>query len=276
MFGDRRFHWALALSLAAFASQASGQINEADRLARCQNNRDALANLQAQQRQIAYLTPGAVWTGEQVSRARTALRSITGYRAELRDRRNWLLEWTQAGKPENSAATWHAEEEKRLTAQIRAIAGDFGILCPPLAEDDCSDTAQKNLTDYIDQFVAANGQNERLNQQMEAHRTNLAALRCDLAAAPAQFATNVPGMAGSWRGGNGQGSIYSFGQDGANVSWTRNDNDEVGTATVSGSSISASYRSSYGSGSASGTIEFDTTGRAVRIRWSNGDTYIRQ
>jgi hypothetical protein len=86
----------------------------------------------------------------------------------------------------------------------------------------------------------------------------------------------VPNLAGVWRGGNGQGSTYTFSQNGNAIRWTRSDNDEIGTATVTGNQISASYQSSQGYGSASGTITLDSSGRAVKIDWGNGDSYIRQ
>jgi hypothetical protein len=89
-------------------------------------------------------------------------------------------------------------------------------------------------------------------------------------------AAQAPDMAGVWRGGNGQGSTYTFTQNGNAVRWTRNDNDEVGTATITGTAISATYTSSAGSGSAGGTITLDSSGRAARIEWSNGDVYVRQ
>lgn len=89
-------------------------------------------------------------------------------------------------------------------------------------------------------------------------------------------AAHVSNLAGAWRGGNGTGSIYTFSQDGNAIRWTRNDVDEIGTATVNGDTISATYTSSAGSGASSGTISFDASGRAVRIQWSTGDSYIRQ
>ena len=86
----------------------------------------------------------------------------------------------------------------------------------------------------------------------------------------------VPDLAGVWRGSNGTGSIYTFSQEGNAVRWTRNDVDEIGTATVNGTTISASYESSAGTGASSGTISVDASGRAVKIEWSNGDIYLRQ
>ena len=63
---------AISLSL---SSAVNAQINEQDRLNRCQNNRNALARLEA--------VRGNYATEEQIARARTALVAIRRIEAEI-------------------------------------------------------------------------------------------------------------------------------------------------------------------------------------------------
>lgn len=279
--------WGIGLLALATAQPAFAQIDEADRLERCRNNRAALAQLET--------TRASYATEEQIARARTAMVSIRRLQAEFEKNRAEANSFVPYLGPSQENAGGETQKEKfdykahwdrlidanvKIGEQIRQIGisvnfgcgkGDFG----------CQYYMPQRLAKGIDAAVAQQPQRQQFLQQVESYRSNLAVLGCDGAGQQNFGGTTgpvsaFPDMAGLWRGGNGGGSTYSFSQNGADVSWTRNDNDEVGTATVTRNSISASYRSSYGTGSSGGTIEFDTTGRAVRIRWGNGDTYVRQ
>ena len=260
--------------LALVAAQpAFAQINEADRLARCRNNRAALAQLEATRESYA--------TEEQIARARTALVSITKIHAE--HNRN-IQEANEIGTSNTDHARIRFDDlilrNIELNERVRLVGNSVNFNCSS-GDFGCVWHMPQRLAQSINAAVAQQPQRQQFLQQVQTYRSSLIALRCDQPGRPnigssTEPVSAIPDMAGSWRGGNGGGSIYSFRQNGVSVNWTRSDNDEIGTATVTRNSIGASYSSSYGTGSSVGTIEFDATGRAVRIRWSNGDSYVRQ
>ena len=266
---------------------AFAQINEADRLARCRNNRAALAQLEATRESYA--------TEEQIARARSALISIRRLEAQFewnRAEADLLYPYIRAYQGllsgdalltkqnyETKFAEMH-EDNVKILERIRQAGISVNFVCR-YEDAACLRDMPQRLAQGIDAAVAQQPQRQQFLQQVQTYRSSLIALRCDQPGRPnigssTEPVSAIPDMAGSWRGGNGGGSIYSFRQNGVSVNWTRSDNDEIGTATVTRNSIGASYSSSYGTGSSVGTIEFDATGRAVRIRWNNGDSYVRQ
>ncbi len=268
-------------ALALFAAQpALAQIDEADRIARCRNNQAALAQLEA--------TRGSYATDEQIARARTALVAMRRLESQMNantediESLSHLIADRTINNPNSRELVEMKAEVAERAAQNAALgerlrlAGNWVNFNCAREDAGCQLMLPRRLAQGIDAAVAQQPRRRQFLQQVQSYRSNLVVLRCDPAGQSSGFAGGFPAMAGTWRGGNGAGSVYSFSQNGAAVTWTRNDNDEVGTATVTGNSISASYRSSYGTGSAGGTIEFDASRNPVRIRWSNGDTYVRQ
>jgi hypothetical protein len=87
---------------------------------------------------------------------------------------------------------------------------------------------------------------------------------------PSPAPTRVLNLAGVWTDRNGAW-VYQFTQNGANFHWERNP-PESANGTVNGYQIVANW----GSGSGTGRIELDPSGVAVRIVWSNGETFQRR
>ena len=152
---------AISLSL---SSAVNAQINEQDRLNRCQNNRQALARLEA--------VRGNYATEEQIARARTALVAIRRIEAEINRnlaRVNELdsLRPTTYWSDINAQRTWPdprskidteivalTNANKNLDNQIRSIGASVQFHC---ANDDfaCVLTLSQRLASGIDGAVAA-------------------------------------------------------------------------------------------------------------------------
>ena len=78
-------------------------------------------------------------------------------------------------------------------------------------------------------------------------------------------------IAGSW---DSNGNIYEITRTATGFAWYLQRLDERATITVDALNISASWRGSNGSGSATGTIEL-TSGKPTLIKWNNGALFKR-
>jgi len=85
------------------------------------------------------------------------------------------------------------------------------------------------------------------------------------------FAYDLRGM---WKGEFGS-LTYQFTQDGNQFSWYVETNRERGTGTINGTIVSVAWAGDWGSGSDTGTLIPDRSGRIVRIEWDNGNTFTR-
>ncbi len=89
--------------------------------------------------------------------------------------------------------------------------------------------------------------------------------------------TALPGgiisLAGQWKSSIGR--VYDITQQGSQIAWTVVDSDEKGQGTITSSDLSASWKGLMGSGSSSGQITVDSSGKAFEIKWNNGVRFFR-
>jgi hypothetical protein len=86
-------------------------------------------------------------------------------------------------------------------------------------------------------------------------------------------APSVISLAGQWK--SALGLIYNITQQGSQFAWTVVNSDEKGQGTITGGDVSASWKGLLGSGSSSGKITVDSSGKAVEIKWNNGVRFYR-
>ncbi len=86
-------------------------------------------------------------------------------------------------------------------------------------------------------------------------------------------APSVISLAGQWKSSIGR--VYDITQQGGQIAWTVVNSDEKGQGTITGSDVSASWKGLLGSGSSSGKITVDSSGKATEIKWSNGVSFYR-
>lgn len=205
----RRILVPILLALAAAASPAAAQPSGDDRFARCDNNRARIAALEA-------LRGPYVWNDEQIARMRTQLVAI---------RRVATLDGT-----DGVSAGEYLDAVERVLEQARALAADIE---PPL--DPAVESIDDLIADFnarIDRAVREQPLNEVIRVALDAHRTNLAALRCD---EPVSAAAGPATLYGRYQtdwglmeiGPNGATYVYS-GRNG------RLDSLPAGYGTVSG------------------------------------------
>ncbi|MEQ1687961.1 MAG: hypothetical protein ABL874_05265 [Sphingopyxis sp.] len=266
---NRTTYWLAAPALALAAQSASAQINEADRLERCQNNRDALARLEAARGNYA--------SEEQSASARTALVSIRRIETEIN------------ANIANMAAIFDGPERQRLVAanvalnqRIIAWGASVNFHCPS-DEPACAFTIPYRLATGIDAAVAQLPQYRQFLQQVAAHNSNLIALRCDQ---PANIddrtitsdAAGVPNFAGSWADIDGR--LFYISQSGNQVTMTINIFGEEHQAVGSFSDGMLNMRWMAGNPprlqQGSGTVISGVDGVAREIRFPGGFHYVRQ
>ncbi len=98
-------------------------------------------------------------------------------------------------------------------------------------------------------------------------------MRAAAAAPGAPIAPSVIGLAGQWKSSIGR--VYDITQQGNQIAWTVVNSDEKGQGTITGGDVSASWKGFLGSGSSSGKITVDSSGKATEIKWSNGVRFYR-
>ncbi len=80
-------------------------------------------------------------------------------------------------------------------------------------------------------------------------------------------------LSGQWQ--STVGFIYNITQQGNQFEWTVANSNEKGQGTITGSDVSASWKGLLGSGSSSGKITVDSSGKATEIKWKNGVRFFR-
>jgi hypothetical protein len=184
---------ALPALLIAVAVTASAQINEQDRLNRCQNNRAQLVELGRQLR--------SSWDDEHVAKARTALISLRRLSTTMHRDESLLLRFQDPELNKNPIDVdprYVHDDLNRTRTAFMATALSVGVACR-VEDDGCPDRLIALIEKNIDTAVASSGEREAMVQEMARYRTNYMALRCDL---PAQIAM-MPDLAGTWyREGN--------------------------------------------------------------------------
>jgi hypothetical protein len=237
------------MAAALVAQPALAQVDEADRLARCQNNRDALARLEAMRGNYA--------GEEQIARARTALTAIAALEARINanfDQGN--VDLRSLGRlrglpqtPENAAdianltarIDGYSRSNAELGERIRSAAAPFGLLCGA-GDYPCARTLYQRLAQAIDASVALQPQHAALLRQIAAHRTNLSALRCDESVTATRTAQSAPPpLSGAdarvvtIRGRYYSSTTYRYyqiAQEGVNFTFQSEDGVESGSGTI--------------------------------------------
>jgi hypothetical protein len=268
---------AFAMAAALAAQPAMAQINEADRLARCQNNSEAFTRLRA--------SLGPIWSDQRVAEARAALREM-----ESLDARIAANSSTQTRIQEQAAAgTRNREEANTTLAMLSGYMGEmlrqkqqlgerFGVGCSSTNTLGCDFYMVRNLRTAIEQAVTAQSQRAQIRRQLEMHRTNLIALRCDQASVPVT-AGAVIGEAGilngPWRD-SFDNSIISISHNGREVSARRSDGFTYRSRFDGGDRIILTWTQNGSPGSQTGRISYDGNGRAVLIEFGGGTSWVRQ
>jgi hypothetical protein len=89
---------------------------------------------------------------------------------------------------------------------------------------------------------------------------------------PTQSAEMQDVLSGQWQGK----VIYDFQQTDSGFTWWSRDLQESATGTIDGDALSVSWTGPNGAGGMNGHIvERDAGGRATRIRWDNGQLWLR-
>ncbi len=273
---------------AAFAAQpALAQINEADRLARCQNNRDALARLEAAR--------GTFMDDEQIARANTALRAIQALEAQINSiffDANTVMNFRSLAeaRPASPSRTIELADfdaqlrdmtrrNGELGERIRVAAEPFGLACAP-GDYACSRQLQQALARLIETAVAQRSQYPALLRQIAAHQTNLIALNCDTAAAGQTIqsdSTGVPNFAGTWVDSDNRQFIIS--QSGADVTMSLFifGRQESAQGSWSGGRLNLRWMAGNPPVPQQGSATVVTRGGvAVEIDFGGGFRYVRQ
>lgn len=232
--------WLAAAAMPLIVQPASSQINEADRQARCQNNRDALARLQAAQ--------AGYWSDAKIERARDALAKLNRTHTWLQETQRLGLEYIQARDAFEAKARNETNYElmrqyvaERDSAQIRAdqyskqalylaeaihvINQSMGINC---RSDDwnCDYTSRTTLGQQIDTAMRQRSERDQAIPQMQAHQTNLIALQCDRPSTGYALADPY-------------GTRWSESEGGWSGDWVRRGNSNVFDASWGGGSVRA-------------------------------------
>ncbi len=262
-----------AIAAALAAQPASAQINEADRLERCQNNRNAIAVLEVEEQG---------WGDER--RARLALVSNSLEADQRRLDRLAAMDVgfrtnNRTGSPEifERYRVEILEPTRALAERMRQSAAAVGIFC---FRDDL--TCVNGLWQAVER-ERANAQVDsarraEVAQQMARYRTNLIALRCDQASAPAAAGAGSPTdagpLSGVWRSSFRDIRIQ-ISQNGRDLSGQTSDGFSYG-GTVDGDSVTLTWTANGGTGSQTGSISYDSNGRAVLIDFGGGISWRRQ
>ncbi len=85
--------------------------------------------------------------------------------------------------------------------------------------------------------------------------------------------SGVVNLSGQWQ--STVGLVYNITQQGNQFEWTVANSNEKGQGTITGSDVSVSWKGLLGSGSSSGKITVDSSGKATEIKWKNGVRFFR-
>jgi hypothetical protein len=236
------------LVLICLSQPVKAQLSDAERQERCQNNRNRVAELEAQLRVI------------------DADLSASMTEKEMEDARTQMI-----------YVKWMKKYENQLDEnfiKLNKIAGQYNYsfidcrlkLFQGITE--CLIRLEKLIAQKIDKAVSLDrlelqAKKNETEKQLNEHRNNLVALRCD----------QPPDISGSWT--SNIDVSYSISQNQSAFTWSAPKLHSKGEGTVTGNSISATWTGDWGPGSATGTIKVDATGRATQIDWSNGVVFKR-
>jgi hypothetical protein len=243
----------LILSLGLAGQPVSAQVDEADRLQRCENNRAGIASMEAQQLQT--------YNDEEISRALLAIQALRRVAEE------WdadVMHATAAG--ESSPQELQSRAQRWFVPRYNEIGRTASVLCG-VEDGDCGRRMIALIQGRIAQSVPALPARRAWDARLAAYRNNMVALRCDQAA-NATFT-----LAGTWTGSNGL--VYDVSQAGNNIGWRVNSIAETGAGSIQGRSVTASWNGNWGPGSSTGTVSIGPGGVANRIDWHNGVVFSR-
>jgi hypothetical protein len=250
------------VSMAALAASSStAQINEADRLQRCANNRATVLRIDEQ------LRTGPLWNDEQVARGRQALVAM---RREYRDHLGMAVSYYNVFDKESRALADASLE--RFLAAARAA----NLMCVQPDRFKCPGRMIERLERQIDESVAALPARRVIECERMAAYNRYMALGCDNAGATDPLGTrwseSESGWTGDWvrrgtsntfdavwrNGGMEVRAVLTVNVSGNTVSVQRvnasDSNSCVYQGTVNGNAVSGTYSCTAGGGSWSATI----------------------
>lgn len=278
------------LGLALMAHPVGSQVNEQDRLNRCQNNRDALARLQTEL--------AGMWSDNHFGQARSVLRALEQRDAYIQQRSLGIMrnseeiERCKAPQYARSASGWCSPDNietmqsnivnltaqnEALLAEKRQIAASIGMNCAG-AQLGCDFYMTQNLREAISAAEANRPRRDQIAAQMEMHRTNLIALQCDRPAngyaladpLGTRWSESEGGWSGDWVrrgtsnvfnaswGGGSIRAVLTISISGNQVSVSRQNatdgNNCQYQGTLNGSQVSGTYTCTSGGGNWSATI----------------------
>ena len=239
------------LVLICLSQPVKAQLSDAERQERCQNNKNRIAELE-QQLQVL-----------------NAELSQTMTKKEMEDARTNML-FVKSSKMGVSNLSSKEELKKILTigAQYNYDYYTFDYSKGDGGHIARMSELEKLIAKKIDKAMSLNRpalltKKTETDKQLASHRNNLIALRCD----------QPSDISGSWT--SNIDVSYSISQTQSAFTWEAPKLHSKGEGTVTGNSISATWTGDWGSGSATGTIKLDATGRATQIDWSNGVVFTR-
>ena len=255
--------WLFFLLLSFNAS--AQDLTDAQRLERCQNNKNRLTELEKQ---------SAIVNAE--------LRKIPE-KKEIDDARDNMIFIKKLETDRIDNVKKLSEKQKLLYRKILSLYNfDIG---------DCYDNSSANFTSCIVglyttivqkidkgsalllQRPALVKQKQDIDKQIASHRNNIIALGCD----KTSFNGNTPNLAGTWKGLNW---VYEITQNGTAFSWTiTNDaayNESAKGNILDGNKIKATWTNKNGTDTGTGNIITDSNGKAIEIQWLNGVVFTRK
>jgi hypothetical protein len=178
----RKLRLCFALAAVFVAAAASAQLNEADRLERCRNNRARIAQLEPLLAQM--------WDDRRVALARDMLPQLHAIRGMIQQARE-MIETARRRRDERDLASGK-EAERQLLDRFLANASLIRVRCA-VQDAGCPDRVLAAVEQHIAFAAAERPARLAAEQQLAASRTNLLALRCDEPAQPGAIAATGGG-----------------------------------------------------------------------------------
>ena len=241
--------WLFFLLLSFNAS--AQDLTDAQRLERCQNNKNRLAELETQLRVIdAELSK--TWSKKEIEDARENMVFVRSF--------------GQKSRPED------VKKIDRIAAIYNFVVDGKGSSYLVQLENEIGKKIDKAVSLQNKRPELLNKKNE-IDKQIASHRNNIIALGCD----KASFNGNTPNLAGTWKGLNW---VYEITQNGTAFSWKiTNDaayNESAKGDILDGNKIKATWTNKNGTDTGTGNIITDSNGKAIEIQWLNGVVFTRK
>jgi hypothetical protein len=241
------------LVLICLSQPVKAQLSDAERLERCQNNKNRIVELETQLRVIDAELSQAM-SPKEIEDARTEM----VYVKWIKNAPNLVPE--NLNKFDRIVAHYNFNFDRCAKKQTL----DMQPLTP------CITALEEIIAQKIDKAVSLNrpallAKKNETEKQLAFHRNNLLKWGCD--------ALTTPDISGSWT--SNIDVSYSISQTQSAFTWEAPKLHSKGEGTVTGNSISVTWTGDWGPGSATGTIKLDATGRATQIDWSNGVVFKR-